>query len=175
VDATPLAAKKKADADFKNAAKLIKAEGGKNQVSKIKIAIRLETDEGEAEVRAELQGTMQVARWVGASIDTQFEMFADAGGSRLFEEGKRSAMRGEACKAPTDATADGQQEFIKGWHAGNEARNANSITSSARASNIGGTVRPSVLAVCRLMTNSYLVGNCTGISAGFSPLRMRPA
>src|SRR5689334_15860543 len=37
-----------------------------------------------------------------------------------------------------------------------------SITSSARASNVGGTVRPSALAVCRLMTNSNLVDCKTG-------------
>ena len=48
-----------------------------------------------------------------------------------------------------------------------------SITSSARASSDGGTVRPSVFAVLRLITSSYLVGACTGRSAGFSPLRMR--
>ena len=32
-----------------------------------------------------------------------------------------------------------------------------SITSSARASNVGGTVRPSAIAVLRLMTSLYLV------------------
>ena len=48
-----------------------------------------------------------------------------------------------------------------------------SITSSARASSFGGTFRPSALAVLRLMTSSYLVGACTGRSAGFVPLRMR--
>src|SRR5262245_59610909 len=48
-----------------------------------------------------------------------------------------------------------------------------SITSSARASSVGGTSMPSALAVLRLMTSSYLVGACTGRSAGFSPLRMR--
>jgi transposase len=32
---------------------------------------------------------------------------------------------------------------------------------------------PSAFAVLRLITNSYLVGACTGRSAGFSPLRMR--
>src|SRR6188768_1837472 len=42
-----------------------------------------------------------------------------------------------------------------------------SITSSARASSVGGTSMPSVLAVLRLMTVSYLVGACTGRSAGF--------
>src|SRR5262249_9082219 len=48
-----------------------------------------------------------------------------------------------------------------------------SITSSARASSVGGNSRPSALAVLRLMTRSYLIGCCTGRSEGFSPLRMR--
>src|SRR5215831_21427913 len=48
-----------------------------------------------------------------------------------------------------------------------------SITSSARARTDGGTVMPSAFAVLRLMTSSYFVGACTGMSAGFSPLRMR--
>src|SRR5262249_27451502 len=48
-----------------------------------------------------------------------------------------------------------------------------SITSSAMASSLSGTVRPSAFAVLRLITISYLVGACTGRSAGFSPLRMR--
>ena len=48
-----------------------------------------------------------------------------------------------------------------------------SITSSARASSDAGTSRPSALAVLRLMTSSYLVGACTGRSAGFSPFRIR--
>jgi len=50
-----------------------------------------------------------------------------------------------------------------------------SITSSARASSIGGTVTPSVLAVSALMTSSNLLACTTGRSAGFAPLRMRPA
>ena len=48
-----------------------------------------------------------------------------------------------------------------------------SITSSARASKVGGTSRPSALAVLRLRTVSYLVGCTTGRLATFSPLRMR--
>ena len=49
-----------------------------------------------------------------------------------------------------------------------------SITSSAVASNVGETVRPSALAVLRLMTNSNLADNTTGRSPAFSPLRIRP-
>jgi hypothetical protein len=55
------------------------------------------------------------------------------------------------------------------------SRHLYSITSSARASSVGGTSRPIVLAVCRLITNSNVVGRSAGRSAGFSPLRMRPA
>src|SRR5206468_12480457 len=49
---------------------------------------------------------------------------------------------------------------------------AHSITSSARARIAGAIVRPSALAVFRLMTNSNLVGCCTGRSAGLAPLRI---
>jgi hypothetical protein len=49
-----------------------------------------------------------------------------------------------------------------------------SITSSAATRRFCGTVRPSVLAILRLMTNSNLVDCMTGSSAGFSPLRIRP-
>jgi hypothetical protein len=52
---------------------------------------------------------------------------------------------------------------------------AYSITSSARARSACGTVRPSALAVLRLMTSSNLVGCWTGRSAGFAPLRIFPA
>jgi hypothetical protein len=49
-----------------------------------------------------------------------------------------------------------------------------SITSSASASSLSGTLRPSVFAVVRLTTNSNFVGCNTGRSAGFSPFRTRP-
>jgi hypothetical protein len=49
------------------------------------------------------------------------------------------------------------------------------ITSSAVVNSVWGMVRPRVLAVLRLMTNSGLVALLTGRSPGFWPLRMRPA
>ena len=55
----------------------------------------------------------------------------------------------------------------------NSGHCVHSSNSSARASTDGGIVRPSAFAVLRLITSSYLVGACTGRSAGFSPLRMR--
>ena len=46
---------------------------------------------------------------------------------------------------------------------------------SARSSSDGGIVRPSALAVLRLITSSNFVGCWTGKSAGFAPLRIFPA
>src|SRR5262245_46523254 len=46
-----------------------------------------------------------------------------------------------------------------------------SITSSARARSDGGTLRPSALAVVRLMVKSNVVGCSTGMSAGLVPCK----
>jgi len=54
------------------------------------------------------------------------------------------------------------------------AADHHSITSSARASTVGGTSRPSALAVLRLMTSSNFVGCTTGRSPGWAPFRTRP-
>src|SRR4029079_15019657 len=48
-----------------------------------------------------------------------------------------------------------------------------SITSSARASNVGDMVSPSALAVLTLIASSNFTGDCTGRLAVRAPLRMR--
>jgi hypothetical protein len=52
-----------------------------------------------------------------------------------------------------------------------DIRLVHSITPSARASSVGGTSRPSALAVLSLINNSTLVGNATGRSPGLLPLQ----
>jgi hypothetical protein len=52
------------------------------------------------------------------------------------------------------------------------AEGAQLITSSARASTAGGIVRPSALAVFKLITSSNLVGCSMGRPAGLAPLRI---
>src|SRR6266403_3627239 len=49
-----------------------------------------------------------------------------------------------------------------------------SMSSSALARSCGGMVRPSALAVVRLITSSNLVGCMTGRSAGWAPFRIFP-
>ena len=48
---------------------------------------------------------------------------------------------------------------------------AYSTTSSASASSPGGIVKPSVLALLRLMINSNVTGNSIGNSPGLAPLQ----
>src|SRR5215472_14240649 len=47
------------------------------------------------------------------------------------------------------------------------------MTSSARASKVGGTSRPSALAALNLRAGPYFVGACTDKLASLSPLTMR--
>src|SRR5262249_25438866 len=68
-----------------------------------------------------------------------------------------------------DRPADGRPA-AEHW---DELAAPHSIPPAGRASSVGGTSRPSALAVLRLITSSYLTGACTGRSAGFSPFRMR--
>src|SRR6516165_11385374 len=58
---------------------------------------------------------------------------------------------------------------------GDELPPPHSITSSASVSRFGGMLRSSALAVAKLITRSSLVAISTGILAGVSPLRIRPA
>src|SRR6516165_180681 len=67
---------------------------------------------------------------------------------------------------PRDGCAGEQRDELATFH---------SITSSAMASSLSGIWRLSALAALRLITSSNLVDRSTGMSAGFSPLRIRAA
>src|SRR5215510_6481070 len=87
-----------------------------------------------------------------------------AGRSAVEEPHHRHRLRLRARrKWPGNSRATEKHDELAPFH---------SITSSAVASNIGGTSRPSALAVLRLMTSSNLVGCTTGRSAGLAPLRI---
>jgi hypothetical protein len=79
---------------------------------------------------------------------------------------KRKTNRLQIIKSSLQRTAREQMQQTTSANA------AYSITSSARTSNEGGTVRPSALAVFMLMMSSNLVGCSTGRSAGLAPLRI---
>lgn len=117
-----LSAKKAADAEFKNACKLIKSEGG--SVADIKLSISLEADGGEEAMQQSIQDQLRVARWMGAALGTQFSMF-DAtdrapATEKAFNEGKRAGMAGETAKTPAGYTGEAEQQWLAGHAKGQE-------------------------------------------------------
>src|SRR5262245_49442310 len=86
------------------------------------------------------------------------------GGRRQIANTRRLDGLLRACRERPRRRAAEQRDEFATFHSSN---------SSARASTVSGTVRPSVLAVFRLTTSSNLVGCWTGKSDGFSPHKIR--
>src|SRR5258708_7102180 len=97
-------------------------------------------------------------RTLGTPIDASRLRYAPSIGPIAHCHECREVPAADSCAAATCVTGGGNY----------------SITSSARASNVGGMVRPSAFAVLRLTTSSTLLACTIGKSPGFSPLRMRP-
>lgn len=113
-----LAKKKTADAEFKNACKLIKAEGG--SVKKVKLSIELRTPEGEEAFRARLAEDAEVAAWNGLGIQVDF--FADEdtpSDDKAFANGKRAGLAGEPAKPPHDPSTSQYRRWMEGHSEGN--------------------------------------------------------
>jgi hypothetical protein len=114
-----------------------------------------------------LASTCRVAwRWLMRHVSLHPSSFALPPGLRPRSNGHRRMPRQNRLHPSPSG------KFV-GVPWGRQAAN-HSITSSASCWRCKGTSRPSALAVCRLMTNSNLIGCMTGRSAGFSPLRIRP-
>lgn len=114
-----LAAKKKADADFKNVCKLAKAEG--ISLSDIKKRIELRTPEGEAKLKADIERTLQIAKWAGMPLGAQAGFdFTDRRPAvdRAREEGRQAGRRGEVLKPPYANELPQYDSFVEGWHQG---------------------------------------------------------
>lgn len=128
-----LTAKKLADANLKVGAKRALADG--ISVDDIKLLNRLDTPEGEASLRAELNRQLEVARWVGSEIGTQFSLLDEPDRTpledRAFAEGKRAGMKGESLNSPYEGAAG--IAYSEGWHIGQEALFSIQGLSEARA------------------------------------------
>lgn len=119
-----LEAKKKADADFKNVTKRIKAEGG--AVDDVKLSIELESPQGEAKLKERFAAMQRIAAWNNLPIGTQgniFDVDRRPTEEKAFDEGKRDGMQGKTLVIPSIYPPDGAagQKYAEGWHAGQAA------------------------------------------------------
>src|SRR5262245_5376865 len=85
---------------------------------------------------------------------------------------KRGTVHNGMSALPPKADMCGATTDVRFGPIADSALHQLSINSSARSSTVGGIVRPSALAVFRLIMSSNLVGCSTGISPGFEPLKI---
>lgn len=123
---TVLAAKKEADAAFKNACKLAKSELGDDAVLSIKDAIGFETEKGEATIKASIERQLRVARWMAVPLGSQSDFFNDftdrtPAVDRARAEGKKAGLEGVTMKPPYATTLPQYDQWVEGWHEGQKA------------------------------------------------------
>ena len=115
-----MAVKKEADAAVRNACKVLKADLGENGLLQIKTMIAMETPEGEAKIRAEMQAKSEAVSW-SSTPDGQFDMFpakAPTGETQAFMKGKIAGMDDEALNNPFGAGTSDAEDYARGWHLG---------------------------------------------------------
>lgn len=152
-----LAKKKTADAEFKNACKRAKAELGDEAVADIKTAIEIETEEGEAKVKARIELQLRVLRWMGLAIGVQADLFDDTivpATDRAFAEGRRDGVAGNPRKTDHHPNTAQYRSYMDGYQVGQEALVRSKIRPAEPAAPSGDEedVRPSFLKDCERET-----------------------
>lgn len=113
-------AEQKAKADRMNHDRLIKSELGEHGLADIKLLEKLETPEGEKELKERREREIRIARWAGLAMGAQgeFELDRRPAAEKAFDDGKRTGMKGEDCKPPHAPGTEAYDEWIRGWHDG---------------------------------------------------------
>lgn len=111
--------KKKAVAAVRNIAQTIKADGF--SLRQIKLAIQLESPEGEAKFRSLIANDLLAAQYAGAQIGSQLQLFlwdVDRTPSvdQAFDEGLRDAMANKAAKPAYDPSTPMYSRYLDGFH-----------------------------------------------------------
>lgn len=122
---------KKATADVRNAAKTIKADGF--TLRQVKLAIQLETPEGEAEFRSLIANDLLAAQYAGAKIGSQLQLFLDdkdrtPAVDRAYDEGVKDSAEGKTAKPSYDPATPQAQRYLAGFHDETARRVKNGIT-----------------------------------------------
>lgn len=106
----------------------------------------VEAEDGGSAALDEHRRRLQIAVWEEHPIATQPDLFGDErtvdrtpSVERAYNKGKVVGMRGlEACNPPTTLGTAQQQEWMKGWHAGQEALIRSKIKQQTTAPTEGG-------------------------------------
>lgn len=125
-----LEAKNKANKALIDLGKVIKADLGAKGLQDIKDLIALDTPEGEAAMKAEVERRVRLLRWMQVPIGSMGDMFAETDRTpikdRAFSEGKRQGLAGESINNPHHHTTEAHRALQSGYDAG-QAINAGGI------------------------------------------------
>lgn len=110
---------KTATAAVRNAAKTIKADGF--TLRQIKLSIQLETPEGEAEFRSLIANDLLAAKYQGAAIGSQLQLFLEdkdrtPSVDMAYDDGVRDCIEGKTAKPGFAPDTIQAQRYLAGYH-----------------------------------------------------------
>lgn len=104
--------------------KTIKSDGF--TVDQIKVGIQVETPEGEAELRSELQALLLAAKYSGSSLGKQLDLFSEPDRTPSVDiaadEGQRDSMEGKTAAPKYDPSTPQHASYMKAYHDETERR-----------------------------------------------------
>lgn len=112
----------KAQSAMQKFGKTVKSDGF--TMRQIKLAFDIQTPEGEAVYRSLVANDLLAARYIGADIGTQFDLFVKQGdvdpGDRAFHEGQKASMENRAAVPDYSPDTDNYRRYMEGFHAHQE-------------------------------------------------------
>jgi hypothetical protein len=110
---------KKAQAAVRTLGKTIKADGF--SLRQVKLAIQLETPEGEAEFKSSVANDLLAAQYVGAAIGSQLSMFMEPDRTPAVDvaadEGQKDAIEHKAAKPKYDPSTPQFKSYMEAYAA----------------------------------------------------------
>lgn len=114
--------------------KVIKADGF--TMRQIKLAIQLETPEGEAEFRELIANDLLAAQYAGAPIGSQLSLFIEPDGTpavdMAYDDGVTDSMQGKTCNPRYAPDTEQARRYLEGYHADTERRIKEQIKSDVK-------------------------------------------
>jgi hypothetical protein len=124
-----LAAKKEADAEFKNSCKRARADLGDHAIEEFKLAIAFREQGSDEDAQAKIDRILRVAAYMNAPLGQQMALFGEGvqdrrtSNERAYAAGKLARLQGEPMRPPHDPSVPQHDQWIEGWHAGEKALN----------------------------------------------------
>ena len=114
---------KKAQSDIRLLGKTIKSDGF--TLRQIKLAIQLDTPEGEADFRSLVANDLLAAQYAGAEIGSQLQLFlGDVDrtplADRAFDEGVQASLAAKSANPPYDPSTEAHSRWLDGYHSTTE-------------------------------------------------------